>query len=135
MCVTASNDSGNFFIVPGVCFCMRSNWPLRQLLAVLRGVNLIVALVLAAILLQLAPALVRGGVSGVRDHIVRVATAGVPQEHWPVAIARMYETLLVLILFCCVLYWAQRFVGRRVTSARSRAHTPSRTGSQSNLAQ
>ncbi len=117
---------------------MRSDWPLRQLLAALRGINLIVAFVLVAILLQLAPSLVRGGISGVRDHIVRVAIAGVPQQHWDVAITRMYATLLLLVLLCCVLYCAQRFVARRLSAVRRRHDsnsTPSRTDSQSHFAQ
>ncbi len=116
---------------------MRSDWPLRQLLAAFRGINVIVAFVLAAIFLQLAPSLIRGGVSGVRDHIVRVAVAGVPPEHWEVAITRMYATLLLLVLLCCVLYCAQRFVGRRLAAARSREDSsPSPpTGSHSHLAQ
>src|SRR6266850_2425711 len=72
---------------------MKPSWTLRQLLAILRGIVLIVALFWALILLQLVPALLRGGLAGVRDHIARVAVAGVPPEHWDIAISRMYLAL------------------------------------------
>ena len=96
---------------------------MRQLLAILRGLNLIVAMVLAAIALQLSPSLFHGGIAGVHDHIVRVATAGVAPDHWNAAVARMYETLIVLMVFVAVLYSAQRFVGRRLSSS-TRKHPP-----------
>ena len=76
------------------------------------------ALLLVLVFAQLAPSLIHGGLSGVHDHIVRVATTGVPQERWGVAIARMYEALAILALVGCVLFWAQRRLGRRLTSAR-----------------
>lgn len=97
---------------------MKRDWPLRQLLAVLRGVGVMLALILALVFAQLAPSLIHGGLGGVHDHIVRVATAGVPQEHWDVAIARMYEALATLALVGCVLFLAQRCLGRRLASAR-----------------
>ena len=95
---------------------MRLNWPLRQLLAILRGIALMVAVFLSLILLQLVPSLIRGGLSGVRDHIVRVAVAGVPPEHWGVAVLRMYEALSAIVLIVCILFFAQRYLGRRLTS-------------------
>ncbi len=115
---------------------MRSDWPIRQLLAVLRGVDLILGILLATIVLQLGPSLVRGGISGVHSHIVRVATDGVSQEHWGAAIARMYEALVLLVLVVAVLYWAQRFVAQRVISAGQRMPASpkcSTSGSQSKL--
>jgi hypothetical protein len=91
---------------------MKLDWILRQFVAVLRGVALIVAALLALVLLQLAPSLVRGGVAGVEERIAHVATAGVPPEHWAVAITRMYEALGLLALLALLLFWAQRLVGR-----------------------
>jgi hypothetical protein len=95
---------------------MKPNWTLRQLLAIVRGIALMVALFWALILLQLVPALVRGGLSGVRDHIARVAITGVPQEHWDIAVTRMYVALGVTLVFGCILFLAQRYLGRKLTS-------------------
>lgn len=97
---------------------MKPDWTLRQVLAILRGVGLMVALFLALILLQLVPSLLRGGVSGVRDHIERVAVTGVPPEHWPVAIARMYGALIGVAVFLCILFLAQRYLGRKLAGNR-----------------
>jgi hypothetical protein len=95
---------------------MRRNWPLRQLLAILRGIALMVAVLLSLILLQLVPSLIRGGLSGVRDHIARVAIAGVPPERWGIAVLRMYEALSAIVLLACILFLAQRYLGRKVGS-------------------
>jgi hypothetical protein len=76
------------------------------------------ALLLLLVFAQLAPSLIHGGLSGVHHHIVRVATTGVPQERWAVAIARMYEALATLAFVGCVLFWAQRCLSRRLASAR-----------------
>jgi hypothetical protein len=97
---------------------MKPDWTLRQVLAILRGVGLMVALFLALILLQLVPSLFRGGISGVQDHIERVAITGVPPEHWPAAIARMYGALIGVALFGCVLFLAQRYLGRKLAGNR-----------------
>jgi hypothetical protein len=93
---------------------MQPNWPLRQLLATLRGIALMVALLWGLILLQLIPAFVRGGLAGLRDHIERVATAGVPPENWRFAITRMYEALGATLLLGCLLFVAQRYLGRKL---------------------
>jgi hypothetical protein len=103
---------------------MRRNWPLRQLLAIMRGIALMVALLLSLILLQLAPSLIRGGLSEVRDHIARVAIAGVPPEHWGIAVLRMYEALSAIVLLVCILFFAQRYLGRKLVSGRE---VPDRT--------
>ena len=95
---------------------MKPSWTLRQLLAILRGIVLIVALLWALILLQLVPALLRGGLAGVRDHIARVAVAGVPPEHWDIAISRMYLALGMTLAVGLVLFLAQRYLGRKLTS-------------------
>jgi len=109
---------------------MKRDWPLRQLLAILRGIALMVALFVSLIFLQLAPSLIRGGVSGVRDHIVRVAVAGVPPEHWGVAIARMYEALAAMVVITCALFLAQRYVARRLAASSFRG-APDRAPTQS----
>lgn len=97
---------------------MKPDWTLRQVLAILRGVGLMVALFLALILLQLVPSLLRGGIAGVRDHIERVAVSGVPPEHWPIAITRMYVALFGVAALLCILYLAQRYLGRKLAGHR-----------------
>ena len=95
---------------------MKPHWTLRQILAILRGLALMVALFWVLILLQLVPAFVHGGLSGLHEYIARVATAGVPQEHWDIAVTRMYLALVVVALFGCVLFWAQRYLARKLAS-------------------
>ena len=95
---------------------MKPSWTVRQFLAILRGLALMVALFWALILLQLVPAVVRGGLAGVRDHIARVAVAGVPPEHWGIAISRMYLALGVTFAIGILLFLAQRYLGRRLAS-------------------
>ena len=87
---------------------------MRQLLAILRGIALMVAVLSALILFQLLPSLFRGGLAGMRDHIARVAVAGVPPEHWDIAISRMYLGLGVIFFSAVVLYFAQRYLGRKL---------------------
>ena len=95
---------------------MKPCWTLRQVLALLRGIALMVALLWALILLQLVPALVRGGLAGAREHIARVAVAGVPPEHWDIAISRMYLALGMTFAVGIVLFLAQRYLGRKLAS-------------------
>lgn len=76
-----------------------------------------VAVFLSLIVLQLLPSLVRGGLSGVRDHIVRVAVAGVPPERWGIAVQRMYEALSAVVLLVAILFFAQRYLGRKLASS------------------
>lgn len=95
---------------------MKANWTLRQLLATLRGIALIVALFWVLIFVQLVPALLRGGFSGVRDRIARVAMAGVPPQHWNIAVTRMYAALGATLLLGIALYLAQRYLGRRLAA-------------------
>ena len=94
---------------------MQPNWTLRQLLALLRGLALMVALFWGLILLQLVPAWLRVGLAGVRVHIERVATAGVPPDHWSIAIARMYGALAATFAFGCLLFVAQLYLGRKLS--------------------
>jgi len=93
---------------------MRPSRALRQVLALLRGIALMVALFWTLILLQLVPAMVRGGLTGVREHIARVAIAGVPPEHWDIAISRMYLALGMTFVVGIVLFLAQRYLGRKL---------------------
>ena len=95
---------------------MKPSWTVRQFLAILRGLALMVALFWALILLQLVPAVIRGGLTGVREHIARVAIAGVPPEHWDIAISRMYLALGMTFAVGVVLFFAQRYVGRKLAS-------------------
>ena len=95
---------------------MKPSWTLRQFLAILRGLALMVALFWALVLLQFVPALVRGGLAGVREHIARVAVAGVPPEHWDIAISRIYLALGIAFTVGIVLFLAQRYLGWKLTS-------------------
>ena len=97
---------------------MRSNWTLRQLLATLRGLAIMVALFWALILLQLVPALFRGGLAGLHDQIVRVATAGVSPKNWNIAITRMYLALMTMAVAGCILFLAQKYLARRLALHR-----------------
>jgi len=95
---------------------MKPTWTLPQFLAILRGLALMVALFWALILLQLVPARVRGGLAGVHEHIARVAVAGVPPEHWDIAISRMYLALGLTFAVGIVLFLVQRYLGRKLAS-------------------
>ena len=97
---------------------MKPSWTLRQLLALLRGLAIMVALFWVLILFQLGPAFFRGGFLALRDQIVRVATTGVPPEHWNTAITRMYEALGAIAIVGLFLYKAQRYLGRKLSSQR-----------------
>ena len=84
------------------------------MLAIVRGVAVMVASFWALVLLQLASAFVRGGFAGVHDCIVRVVTTGVPPEHWEVAMLRMYEALGGTFLCLCLLFLAQRYLAKKL---------------------
>jgi len=101
---------------------MKPNWTLRQLLALLRGLALLVAVFWGLLLLQLVPALFRRGIAGVREHIARVAVAGVPPEHWDIAVTRMYIALAATLLFGILLYLGQRYLGRKLGAHGGAAH-------------
>jgi hypothetical protein len=68
------------------------------------------------------PALVRGGLAGVHDHVTRVAIAGVPQEDWNIAVTRMYLALGATFILGCLLFLAQRYLGRKLASGRTCNH-------------
>ena len=101
---------------------MKPNWTLRQLLALLRGLALMVAVFWGLVLLQLVPALLRRGIAGVREHITRVAIAGVPPEHWDIAVSRVYMALAATLVFGILLYLGQRYLGRKLASLTGAPH-------------
>lgn len=94
---------------------MKPNWTLRQILAVLRGLALMVVLFWALVLVQLLPALFRRGINGVHDHIARVAITGVPPEQWDVAVTRMYLALGATLVFGAALFLGQRYLGHKLS--------------------
>ena len=107
---------GNFPPTAGVLPFMKPDWIWRQVLAILRGVAIIIVAFWMLVLVQLLPALLRGGVAGVREHITRVAIAGVPPERWDVAVAHMYAVLGAAALFLVALFAAQRYLARKLAS-------------------
>src|SRR2546430_2408054 len=94
---------------------MKPSWTLRQLLAILRGIALMIAMFWALILFQLVPTLMRKGLAGVREQIERIAESGVPPEHWMAAVTRMYEALGATLLIGWLLFLAQRSVARKLS--------------------
>ena len=109
-----SAKAWNLRTTKGVYNGMRRQWTLRQLLATVRGIGLMLALFWVFVGAQFVPPLLRGGFSGMRKHLDRVATAGVPEEQWPVAIAHMREALLVLAGFLVLMILLQRYLARKV---------------------
>lgn len=70
------------------------------------------------IALQLVPSLIRKGISGVHEHITRVAVTGVPPEQWSIAVTRMYAALGGVFVFGILLYLGQRYLARKLASQR-----------------
>jgi hypothetical protein len=68
------------------------------------------------IALQFVPPLVHGGFTGAWMHMVQVATAGVPEERWTIAVARMHEALAVLAALAVLLFLLQRYLARKLTN-------------------
>lgn len=93
---------------------MRWEWTLRQVLAAVRGIGLMLALFWFFLGIQLASPLLRGGFEGMREHLDHVATAGVPPAQWPVAIAHMREALAVLAACMVLIVLLQRYLARKV---------------------
>lgn len=111
---------GTFDNLPVSEKCMQPSWTLRQILAILRGLTIMVGLFWALVLVGLLPAFVREGLAGPRDLIVRVATAGVSPEHWNTAITRMQVALITTLAAGIILFVAQRYLGRKLSSRRPR---------------
>jgi hypothetical protein len=93
---------------------MRWEWTLRQVLAAVRGIGIMLALFWVFIGIQFASPLLRGGFEGMREHLDRVATAGVPPARWPVAIAHMREALVVLAACMVLVILLQGYLARKV---------------------
>jgi hypothetical protein len=102
---------------------MKPSWTLRQLLAILRGLTIMVGLFWALVLLQLAPALFRRGFTGVHDLIVRVAIAGLPPDQWENAIARFQLALGSILAVGVLLFIVQRYLGRKLSSYTKASRT------------
>jgi len=98
---------------------MKPSWTLRQLLAILRGFAIMIGLFWALIFARLVPALVRGGVTGVRESITQAAITGLPSEYWDQAISRMHAALALTFGLGIVLFLAQRYLGRRLAAQAS----------------
>lgn len=73
---------------------------------------IILALVAVFLVAQLVPDFLGKGFVGVNDHIKRVAIAGVPPEHWPAAVSRMYGFLAILGLALLTMYLVQLCLGK-----------------------
>jgi hypothetical protein len=89
---------------------------MRQMLAILRGIAFMLGVFWIFIGLQFVPALLRGGPAAMREHLIRVAIAGVPPEHWPIAISRMQEALSILGALALGTYLLQRILARKIGS-------------------
>jgi hypothetical protein len=112
---TLWHESGNSETFPVVYKGMRTEWAMRQILAVLRGIAFMLGIFWIFLGLQFVPAFLRGGPAAVRDHLVRVAVAGIPVERWPIAIMRMEEALAILGAVAVGTYLLQRLVARKIT--------------------
>ncbi len=95
---------------------MKPSWTLRQLLAIVRGLTIMVGLFWALLLVRFVPVLLRRGLTGVRELIVRAATSDVPPEQWEVAISRMHVALGTIFAVGVLLFIVQRYLGRKLTS-------------------
>jgi hypothetical protein len=102
---------------------MKPSWTLRQLLAILRGLTIMVGIFWFLVLLELVPALLRRGFAGVHDLIVRAAIAGVSPEHWDDAISRMQLALGSILTVGILLFIVQSYLGRKLTSHTSASRT------------
>src|SRR6266403_6024181 len=92
---------------------MKPSWTLRQLLAIVRGLTIMVGLFWALLLVRFVPVLLRRGLTGVRELIVRAATSDVPPEQWEVAISRMHVALGSIFAGGVVLFDLHCFPARR----------------------
>ena len=106
--------NGNLTQSSGVWIGMRREWTLRQVLATVRGIGFMVGLFWVFMALQFVPPLVRSGFSGAWMHLVQVATAGVPEARWPMAVARMQEALAVMAALAVLLFLLQKYLARKL---------------------
>src|ERR1700751_364764 len=91
---------------------MKREWTLRQVLATVRGIGFMLGLFWVFIALQFVPPLLHGGFTAAWMHMVQVATTGVPEERWPMAVARMPEGLAVMAALAVASFLLQRYLGR-----------------------
>ena len=99
---------------------MRRDWTLRQVVAIVRGIGVMVGLFWVVVAIQFVPALIREGFGGARQEMVRIAIAGVAQERWEIAVLRMQEALGGMAALACGLYLLQRYLGRQIQNGRGR---------------
>ena len=96
---------------------MQREWTLRQILAIVRGIGVMVGLFWMLVAVQFVPAMWHGGFGGVREQMVRIAVTGVAQDRWEIAVLRMHEALAVMAALAAALYVLQRYLGRKLGSS------------------
>jgi hypothetical protein len=104
----------NFVSRFGVLKYMQREWTLRQILAIVRGIGVMVGLFWLLVAVQFVPAWWRGGLGGVREQMVRIAVTGVAQDHWQIAVMRMDQALGIMGALGCGLFLLQRTLARRL---------------------
>jgi hypothetical protein len=102
----------------GVCRIMQREWTLRQVLAIVRGIGVMVGLFWVLVAVQFIPVLWRGGFAGARNEMVRIAVTGVAQDHWQIAVMRMDQALGIMGALACGLFLLQRSLARRLSGRR-----------------
>jgi hypothetical protein len=109
----------NFGAGNGVWKGMQREWTLRQILAIVRGIGVMVGLFWLLVAVQFVPAMWHGGFVGVREQMVRIAVTGVAQDHWEIAVMRMDQALAFMGALACGLFLLQRYLGRKVSTNRA----------------
>ena len=97
---------------------MQRNWTLRQLLAIVRGIGVMVGLFWLLVAAEFLPVLWHGGFIGERNEMVRIAVAGVDRDRWEIAVMRMDQALGIMAAVGCGLFLLQRYLGRKLTTSR-----------------
>jgi len=109
----------NFVSRFGVLKYMQREWTLRQILATVRGIGVMVGLFWLLVAVQFVPAWWRGGLGGVREQMVRIAVTGVAQDHWQIAVMRMDQALGIMGALGCALFLLQRYLGRKLSTRQT----------------
>jgi hypothetical protein len=110
--------SWNFVFGFGVWRYMQREWTLRQILAIVRGIGVMVGLFWMLVAVQFVPAMWHGGFAGVREQMVRIAVTGVAEDHWQIAVMRMDQALGIMGAVACALFLLQRYLGRKLNERR-----------------
>ena len=110
----------NFVFGFGVWRYMQREWTLRQILAIVRGIGVMVGLFWMLVAVQFVPAMWHGGFGGVREQMVRIAVTGVAQDRWQIAVMRMDQALGIMGAVACCLFLLQRYLGRKLNPSRQR---------------